>query len=178
MLGFTWIARILALQQLQFSEWEAAQRAPAIYSSARSVYSPERQLKTGDRQDQLPLEARMVFILFRRAGVPQKDPLDTQEVFCNDLGPDFFWSGQKLFLRMDCAWIAHGLRVDWPPDLETLTDRSEMKNDAECTQNQLWRPILRPIRATSISGGGPARISSGCLGFGRHFDALGHCHAS
>ena len=49
--------------------------------------------------------------------------------------------------------IARGLRVDWPPDLETLTDQSEYKNDAGCTKNQLWRPILGPIRATSISGG-------------------------
>ena len=73
--------------------------------------------------------------------------------------------------RMDCAWIARGLRVDWHPDLETLTDRSELKNDAGCTKNQLWRPILGPIRATSISGGGPAWISSGCLGFGIILDA-------
>ena len=118
-------------------------------------------MKTGDRQCQLPLEERMVFIFFCRAGTPQNDLLDTQEVFCNDLGPDLCWSGKNCC----CAWIAHRLHVDWPPDLETLTDRSELKNDAGCTQNQLWRPILRPIRATSISGGGPARISSGCPGF-------------
>ena len=67
------------------------------------TYSPERQLKTGDRQDQLPLEARMVFIFFPRAGGIKKDPLDTQEVFYNDLGPDFSLVRQKLFLRMDCA---------------------------------------------------------------------------
>ena len=54
------------------------------------TYSPERQLKAGDRQDQLPLEARMVFIFLRRAGAPQNDSFDTQEVFCNDFGPDFF----------------------------------------------------------------------------------------
>ena len=84
----------------------------------------------------------MVFIFFHRAGAPQKDPLDTQEVFRNDLGPDLFGPAKILVahrVRMDCAWI---VCVDWPPDLETLTDRSEMKNDAECTQNQFWRPIL------------------------------------
>ena len=91
----------------------------------------------------------MVFCFFVARGRLKNDPLDTQEVFCNDLRPDFFWVRQKLFLRMDCAWIAHGLRVDcawiarglrvdWPPDLETLTDRSELKNDAGCTENQLW----------------------------------------
>ena len=77
------------------------------FSSADPLYSPERQLKTGDRQDQLPLEARMVFICFRRTGAPQKDPLDTQEVFCNDLGPDFFGSAKTVSahgLRMDCVW--------------------------------------------------------------------------
>ena len=109
----------------------------------------------------------MVFLVFRRAGAPHKDILDTQEVFCNDLGPDFFGSAKIVV----CAWIAHGLRVDWPPDLETLTDRSELKNDAGCTQKQLWRPILRPIRAISISGGGPAWTSFGCLGFGFILDA-------
>ena len=56
--------------------------------------------------------------------------------------------------------------MDWPPDLETFTDRSELKNDAGCTKNQVWRPVLGPIRATSMSGWGPAWISSGCLGFG------------
>ena len=56
----------------------------------------------------------MVLIFYRRAGAPQKDPLDTEEVFCNDLGPDFFWFGKNC----SCAWIAHGLRVDWPPDLD------------------------------------------------------------
>ena len=56
-------------------------------------------------------------------------------------------------------------------DFETITDRSELKNDAGCTKNQLWRPILGPFRATSISGGGPAREPFGCSGFRRHFDA-------
>ena len=111
------------------------------------------------------------YFCFVARWTPQNDPLDTEEVFCNDLGPVFLLVRKKLFLRMDCAWIAHGLRVDWPPDPETLTDRSELKNDAGCTQNQLWRPILRPIRATSISGGGPAWISVGCLRFGIILDA-------
>ena len=134
--------------------------------------SPERQLKTGDRQDQLPLEARMVFIVFRRAGGLKNDSLDTEEVFCNDLGPFYFWFRKKMLLCIDCAWIAHGLRVDWPPDLEPLTDRSELKNDAGCISNQPWRPVLGPFRATSFfSGGGPARRSSACPGCRRHFDA-------
>ena len=67
------------------------------------MYSPERQLKAGDRQNQLHLEARMAFIVFRRAGGLKNDPLDTEEVFCNDLGPDFILVRQKLLLRIDYA---------------------------------------------------------------------------
>ena len=32
------------------------------------------------------------------------------------------------------------------PDLETITDRSGLKNDAGSCKNQLLRPILRPFR--------------------------------
>ena len=48
----------------------------------RRKYSPERQLKAGDRQDQLPLEARMAFVFCRAGGAfalgcLKKDHLDT-----------------------------------------------------------------------------------------------------
>ena len=70
-------------------------------------------MKTGDRQDQLPLEARMVFIFVRRAGGASKmTPLTPRRFSAMISDPIFFGPAKILVahrLRMDCAWIACGL---------------------------------------------------------------------
>ena len=69
-------------------------------------------MKTGDRQDQLPLEARMVFIFSLARGRLKRTPLTPRRFSAMIFDPFFFGPAKILVahrLRMDCAWIVCGL---------------------------------------------------------------------